>query len=124
MPIATGCSCPLRSWATGCNAAAYRCVEGWSGMDDDADGRKGKVGGFPPSASRKFDVTLYLTGIIHIEFDRARGCLPTHDLFPFQLRVSVDLVVAEHVAARQEGAVVLEADEGFPKRAADRGNVH
>src|SRR6185312_1232948 len=37
----------------------------------DAGGEKGKVGGFPPPASRKGELTLKLAGIIHVEFDRA-----------------------------------------------------
>src|SRR4249919_3122130 len=84
----------------------------------DADGRKGKVGGFPPSASRKAQFSAFLRRIIHIEFDRARRRFPTHNLFPFQFYVRIDLIVAEHVAARQECAVVLQADERFAERSA------
>ena len=65
------------------------------------------MGGFPPPASRKAELTSNLARIIHVEFDRAGRRLPAHHLFPLELDVGVDLVVAEHVAAGQEGAVVL-----------------
>src|SRR5690242_9430885 len=93
------------------------------GVIRDADGRKGKVGGFPPSASRKRELTLKLTRIIHVEFDRARRGLPAHHLFPFQVHVGVDLVVAEHVALGQEAAVVGEADQRLAQRPADGRNI-
>ena len=53
------------------------------------------MGGFPPPASRKLQLTLKLTGIIHVEFNRARSGLPAHDFLPLQVDVAVDLVVAK-----------------------------
>jgi hypothetical protein len=47
--------------------------------------------------------------IIHVEFDREGRRFPAHHFFPLQLDVGVDLVVAEHVALGQEGAVVVSA---------------
>src|SRR3954462_4059822 len=91
--------------------------------EDDADGRKGKVGGFPPSASRKLDPTAKLTRIIHVEFNGARSRLPTHNLFPFEVDVRIDLIVAENVAARQEGAVVRQADQRLAERSADGRDI-
>src|SRR2546423_14544250 len=92
--------------SAGASAAVHPCVFPMCGAKarngDDADGRKGKVGGFPPSASRKWDVTANLRGIIHVEFDRAWCRLPAHALFPFQLDVRIDLIVAEYVAAGEE----------------------
>src|SRR6185503_4668421 len=90
---------------------------------NDADGGKGKVGGFPPSASRKEHVTPKLTGIIHVEFDRAGSGLPAHDFLPFEVDVAVDLVVAEYVSPRQEGAVVLERDQRLTERSAHGRDV-
>ena len=51
--------------------------------------------------------------IIHVVFGRARRRLPAQLLLPFELHIGVDLVVAEDVALGQEGAVVVEGDQGL-----------
>src|SRR6478672_7030588 len=86
-------------------------------------GGKGRWEGSPHRRPERLDVTAKLSGIIHVEFNRAGSRFPAHDLFPFQIDVRIDLVVAEHVTARQEGPVVLKADERLAKRAADGRDV-
>src|SRR6185369_3409080 len=76
--------------------------------------------GAPPPGSDGWE----LTTVIHVEFDRAGRRFPAHHVFPLELRISVDLVVAEHVAAGQEGAIVVEAHQSLAQRAAYRRNVH
>src|SRR5690606_11381015 len=63
-----------------------------------------------------------LRGIVHVVFDRVRRHFIAQHLGHLELDERIDLVVVEHAARLEEGAVLVEALERFPKAAADRRN--
>src|SRR6266404_5126223 len=54
--------------------------------------------------------------VVHLVLDRRRLVLPVVDLFPLELHVGVDLVVGEHAALGQEGAVAVKRVQRLAQR--------
>src|SRR5436190_7118665 len=87
-------------------------------LGGEAGGEDWEVGWAPSTGISRERRGSRSAGIIHVKFDRARGRFPAHHFFPLELDVTVDLVVAEDIAASEEGAVVAERHQGFAQRAA------
>src|SRR3990167_959376 len=73
--------------------------------------RKGRHPKMPASDVRREAFRLVL--VVHVELDRVRMEFVAHVFFHLQLDIGIDLVVVEHAAFLEEGAVGVEAGESF-----------